>query len=159
MAVTDVRPATPADAPFVRATLENSWATTTVAVHGELIDATDGPALIAWLADERVGLATYRPDDTGWELLSLDAILAGSGVGTALLTALTDHARDHGARRVWLVTTNENTTALRFYQRRGFDLVAVHRDAVAAARRLKPEIPDSADGIPIRHELELERML
>jgi hypothetical protein len=34
-------------------------------------------------------------------------------------------------------------------------LVAVHRDAVTEARRLKPSIPREADGIPLRHELEL----
>jgi hypothetical protein len=53
--------------------------------------------------------------------------------------------------------TNDNTTALRFYQRRGFDLVAVHRGAVTRARaELKPGIPLEVDGIPIRPEIELE---
>jgi hypothetical protein len=46
---------------------------------------------------------------------------------------------------------------LRFYQRYGFDLVGVHRNAVAGSRALKPSIPEiGLDGIPIRHELELE---
>lgn len=61
-----------------------------------------------------------------------------------------------GADRLTLITTNDNTHALRFYQRYGFDLVALHRHGVDAARRLKPGIPAEADGIPIRHELELE---
>ena len=65
-----------------------------------------------------------------------------------------------GCRRLWLITTNDNLAALRFYQRRGFELVAVHRRAVAAARRLKPEIPlVGAHGIPIRDEIELEMAL
>lgn len=56
--------------------------------------------------------------------------------------------------------TNDNTIALRFYQRRGFDLVALHRDAVTRARaELKPSIPLEIDGIPLRHELELEMRL
>ena len=33
-----------------------------------------------------------------------------------------------GCERVWLSTTNDKTAALRFYQRRGWDLVALHRD-------------------------------
>jgi hypothetical protein len=58
---------------------------------------------------------------------------------------------------VWLITTNDNTKALRFYQRLGFDLVRLDRDAVTEARRrLKPTIATHADGIPIRHELEME---
>jgi hypothetical protein len=36
-------------------------------------------------------------------------------------------------------------------------LAALHRDAIAASRRLKPEIPETGlDGIPIRDELEFE---
>ena len=63
-------------------------------------------------------------------------------------------------RRLWLITTNDNTSALRFYQRRGWDLVTVHRDAVDESRRLKPQIPQTGDDdIPIKHELELELVL
>lgn len=73
---------------------------------------------------------------------------------------ITGRARREGARRLWLITTNDNTIALRFYQRRGFDLVALHRDAVTRARaELKPSIPLEIDGIPLRHELELEMRL
>ena len=46
--------------------------------------------------------------------------------------------------------------ALRFYQRHGFDLIALNRDAVATARKLKPTIPECVDGIALRHELVLE---
>lgn len=47
--------------------------------------------------------------------------------------------------------------ALRFYQRRGFRLMALRPDAVTRGRRLKPEIALLGhDGIPIRDEIELE---
>jgi len=91
--------------------------------------------------------------------VSLDAVPQGQGTGTALIKTIRSLARASGARRIWLVTTNGNTDALRFYQRRGFDLVAVHRDAVTAARRLKPTIPLEEFGIPLRHEIELELVL
>ncbi|WP_208896861.1 GNAT family N-acetyltransferase [Streptomyces incarnatus] len=75
-------------------------------------------------------------------------------------TTLVRAARGVGSGRLWLVTTNDNVRDLRFYQRYGFDLVAVHRDAVARSRALKPTIPRlGMDGIPIRHELELELRL
>ena len=35
-----------------------------------------------------------------------------------------------GCNRMWLVTTNDNTPAIRFYQRYGFTLKAVHINAV-----------------------------
>jgi RimJ/RimL family protein N-acetyltransferase len=66
-------------------------------------------------------------------------------------------ARQHGCQRVWLITTNDNLNALRFYQKRGFELVAVHRRAIDEARKIKPEIPLIGEyGIPIRDEIELE---
>jgi ribosomal protein S18 acetylase RimI-like enzyme len=155
----DVRDAAADDAEFVRTTLTDSWGGTVQAIHGELIDAAALPALVAWRSEERVGLLTYRPDGGSWEIVSLDATVPGIGAGTALLTAIRERAWAHGVHRVWLITTNDNTSALRFYQRRGFDLVAVNRDAVTQARRLKPTIPLTADGVPIRHELVLEASL
>ena len=67
-------------------------------------------------------------------------------------------ARDAGCTRLWLITTNDNVDALRFYQRRGFRLAKLHPGAVDDSRaRLKPGIPKLGDhGIPLRDELELE---
>ncbi|MEU6428899.1 GNAT family N-acetyltransferase [Microbispora sp. NPDC046973] len=155
-----VGPAEPADAESVRSILAESWGGPHVAVHGELIDASAQRAFLAKMEGRPVGLLTYRAvSDAEWEIVTLDAVEAGRGVGRALLDGVRAEAVREGVRRLWLITTNENTHALRFYQRYGFDLVAVHRDAVEAARGLKPSIPTHADGIPIRHELELELLL
>jgi hypothetical protein len=49
---------------------------------------------------------------------------------------------------------------LRFYQKRGFVLVAVHRNALERSRQIKPEIPHvGLHGIPLRDEIELEMRL
>jgi ribosomal protein S18 acetylase RimI-like enzyme len=131
-----------------------------VAAHDELIDASALPAGIAHQAGERVGLVTYRADATGgWEVVSVSADRPGGGVGSLLLAWVRDRAEKAGVTRIWLVTTNDNTRALRFYQRFGLDLVRLHHGAVDRARRLKPSIPAYADGIPVRHELELELRL
>ena len=69
-------------------------------------------------------------------------------------------ARENGCGRVWLSTTNDNIKAIRFYQKRGFDMVKLRRNSMEETRRLKPEIPlIGLDGIPLRHELELELVL
>ncbi|GAA1611624.1 GNAT family N-acetyltransferase [Nonomuraea maheshkhaliensis] len=125
--------------------------------RGVAHDTTALPGVIALLDGERAGVATYRIDGRECELVTLDSVRGGAGVGTALVDAVAEAARAEGAERLWLITTNDNLRALRFYQRSGFDLVAVHRDAVAHSRALKPSIPEvGLDGIPIRHELELE---
>jgi hypothetical protein len=56
-----------------------------------------------------------------------------------------------------LVTTNDNVDAIAFYLRCGWNLVAVHREALEESRRLKPEIPHVGEhGLPLRDELEFE---
>jgi hypothetical protein len=81
-------------------------------------------------------------------------------VGSALLAAVENHARADGFHRIWLITTNDNLDALRFYQRRGYVIAAVHSGAVDRARRLKPGIPEVGYyGIPIHDEVELHKGL
>ncbi|MEW5718069.1 MAG: GNAT family N-acetyltransferase, partial [Chloroflexota bacterium] len=82
------------------------------------------------------------------------------GIGSALIDAVKLRARQAGCKRLWLITTNDNLTALRFYQKRGFTLAALHRNALEESRKIKPEIPLVGEhGIPLRDEIELEMML
>ena len=155
----EVRPATPADQPYLRRSLTDAFHGPVVAVHDELIDAAALPGAVAWDGGEPVGLLTYRATGAHWEVVAIVADRPGSGTGGALLGWVREAAAAAGAERLWLVTTNDNVNALRFYQRHGYDLVAVHRDAVTRARALKPAIPEVLDGIPVRHELELELLL
>jgi ribosomal protein S18 acetylase RimI-like enzyme len=150
-------PLTPADRRWVADFFIEHWGATTMVVHGVSYEPHTLPGFVATAKGRRVGLITYRLGDDGCEIVSLDSTSPGRGVGTALVAAVVEEARRSRSARVWLVTTNDNLNALRFYQKRGFALVAVHRNAVAAARVLKPEIPlIGDDGIPIRDEIELE---
>jgi GNAT superfamily N-acetyltransferase len=140
---------------------EGSWGGPLVARRGELLDLRDFPALVAELDGDRTGLARYAIRGDSCELLSLESKVEGRGVGRALMDAVMARAIEAGCRRLWVVTTNDNTRALNVYQRWGFDLAALHRNAITDARRtLKPRIAElGMDGIPLRHELELERWL
>ena len=129
---------------------------------GQLFDPLEYPALLAEDDDGRLlGMLTYVPQQ-GWEqceVLTLHASQQWHGAGTALIEAVQQLAAQHGCARLWVITTNGNVDAPRFYQRRGFQLAAVHRGAVDDSRsRLKPEIPvTGAYGIPLRDEIELEK--
>jgi hypothetical protein len=112
------------------------------------------------IAENRRGLATYRRLGRDAELVTLDAVPAGIGTGTALVETLAALLRAEGCTLLWLTMTNDNLSALRFYQRRGFRLIRVRLGAADAARRLKPSIPTvGAHGIPIHDELDLCRVL
>jgi ribosomal protein S18 acetylase RimI-like enzyme len=120
----------------------------------------DLEGFVAEADGEMLGALTYTFHGGDLEVVTLDSFAENRGAGTALLAAAVEEARALGAGRAWLVTTNDNIRALRFYQRRGWDMAALHRDAVATARRIKPSIPPTGDhDIAIRHEIEFEHRL
>ncbi len=153
-----VRPAAAADHGPVQAFLAAHNADH-VARRGELVDALRCPALVAEELGELTGVLTYVIDGAACEVLTLYASVSWRGTGTALLEAVERVARASGCTRLWLITTNDNVDALRFYQRRGFHMAALYADAVTDSRaQLKPGIPEIGDhGIPIRDEIEFER--
>lgn len=64
-----------------------------------------------------------RPTHAGSLLLDgicVDSSARGLGIGTALLSAASDHARQRGARAVRLSVVDSNPRARALYERRGF---------------------------------------
>jgi GNAT superfamily N-acetyltransferase len=138
--------------------LIQSWGSTRMDTRGRLVDVLALPGFVAEDDGQWLGYLCHEIRGTDIEVIALEALLAGQGVGSALLAECVTVARDANARRLWLLTSNDNVGALRYYQRRGFVLVAVHRDAITHARNtLKPELPLlGRDDIPLRDEIELE---
>jgi GNAT superfamily N-acetyltransferase len=154
----EIRRVTDADRAWVATTVAAEFASPRVVSKGRVYE--DVSILDGFLceADGRpVGLALWHEADGDAELVVIVTTYRGVGAGIALLDAVVAHARDAGWRRLWLVTTNDNTDAMRIYQRSGWKWVGWHRDAVAVSRALKPELPMiGAHGIPIEHEIEFE---
>lgn len=148
------------DQEWVKSFIRDRWGSEVVVVHDEVYFPHQLPGFLAVLDGEIAGLVTYRVADKDCEVMTLDSIKPSVGVGTALMDAVAEAALQAGCRRLWLVTTNDNLNALRFYQKRGFELAAVHRHAVTKSREIKPEIPMVGEfGIPLRDEIELEKIL
>jgi DNA-3-methyladenine glycosylase I len=138
---------------FVRA----HWGDPGVVSRGRLRTGEELSAFRAVNDSGIAGVVSWCRDGGAFELVTIDSERRGEGVGTLLVDAIVSQARRDRARRLWLITTNDNLDALRFYQRRGWHLAALHVGAVAESRRLKPSIPETgAYGIPIRDEIELE---
>jgi GNAT superfamily N-acetyltransferase len=155
-----IREKEPKDQSWIEHLLNERWGGEgEVVVHGETFDARTLPAMIA---GEQEGLATYQirraKGRTFAELITLDALTARLGVGTALIEGLLSKLRAEGVNVLRVTTTNDNLDALRFYQRRGFRIIAARPGAVDESRRIKPSIPAIGEyGIPIRDEIDLER--
>ena len=77
-----------------------------------------------------------------------------------LMNEVLKSARKAGCRRMWLITTNDNLDAIRFYQCRGLTIAAIYVDVLKNSRRLKPTTPRFGQhGIPLRDEIEFELRL
>lgn len=149
-----LRRITAEDLPRLRQFWNDHWAGEEMIVHGEVFrpEQVEG-----FVNDDWTGLVTFVIRPSGCEIISLDALKEGGGIGTKLINAVVTEADRLGCRRVFLSTTNDNLHALGFYQRRGFELVAIRPGAVTVARERKPGIPLMGDNdIPLRDEIELE---
>lgn len=161
-----IRPLERNDREWVAHFLDERWATTHIVSRGQVHIGHLLPGFVAERtgkdgSSERIGLITYRLEGNECEIMTLDSVEENHGIGSALVDTLLEGLKNaENIRRVWLITTNDNLEALRFWQKRDFALVAVHRDAIQQARRMKPQIPIiGKHGIPIRDEIELELML
>ena len=156
----EVRPLAPADREWVRTFLLAHNGSLRVVSRGVMHDVGGLPGFAAVAGSQPVGLLTYRLDGDQCEVVTLHATPPRHGVGTQLLEAARARAQAAGCRRLWLITTNDNAPAIRFYERRGMRFVAVHRGAVGESRKLKPEIPlTGVGGVPIEDEIEFEYAL
>jgi ribosomal protein S18 acetylase RimI-like enzyme len=141
--------------------IDRAWRADFVVVHGERIRPIDLPGFVALKGDQIVGHAAYRVAGERCELVALVVEPRRQGIGSLLLERVVQAARLEGAASLWLTTTNDNLDALRFYQRRGFRLVALRPGVVIEARgTLKPDLPSTGSyWIEMCDELDLELAL
>ena len=126
---------------------------------GELLDPLQLEGIVAEFDGRPVALLTVHESDRGLEVFSLHSEMPRVGAGTRLLETALRIASASGAGRLWLVTTNDNLDAIRWFLRRGMTVAAVHADSVTRDRAaIKPHLPPANPdtGIPIRDYVELE---
>lgn len=149
-----------ADCDWLARFANERWGAPFVVSRGIVYELARLPGFIAEEQGEPVGVVTYQKEGQACEVVSIDSLRPNRGIGTLLLNAVKDEALRAGCTRLWLITTNDNLNALRFYQKWGMTLVTVHRNAIEQSRKLKPQIPLIGEyGIPLRDEIELELTL
>ena len=152
-----LRPTDEHDRPFIRDLITRRWKAEAVIVHEEFFYPAELPGFVAEHNHETLGLITYQIKNNQCEIITLDSLKEGHGIGTQMIEAVKTKAVKTGCTRIWVVTTNDNFPALGFYQKRGFKIKAIAINAVEKSRTLKPSIPITGyKGIPIRDEIELE---
>ena len=136
-----LRKLTPTDKSVVAPLLVREWGGVEVVALslGGVVDASTLPGWLAESDGEVVGLLRYLVRGDVAELVTVNAF-TGGGVGSALLGALVAECQTKRVRRIRVTTTNDNTPALRFYQRGGFRLTALR--VRRGRRRVEAQTPD-----------------
>lgn len=139
----------------------DEWGGPFMVTAGRVHDTSVLPGFVSTDGEGNLtGLVVYRLENGECEVMALNSLKENCGIGTGLLNAVLDLAREHKCLRLWLVTTNDDVHAIRFYQKFGFSLRTVRIGAIEKARAIKPDIPETGfDGIPILHEFEFEILL
>jgi len=142
---------------WARELLIKEWADTLCVSRGRTFQADQLPGFVALFNGNPAGLVTYNIEGDRCEITTLNSVVEKRGIGRALVESVRDVALSSGCKRLWLITTNDNTYAFKFYQKLGFVVAAYHKDAMKKSRKLKPSIPlTGMDGIPIKDEIEFE---
>jgi 2-oxo-4-hydroxy-4-carboxy--5-ureidoimidazoline (OHCU) decarboxylase/GNAT superfamily N-acetyltransferase len=133
--------------------------TSRMARLGELLDPLEHEGIVAERDGLPVGLLTVAESHQGLEVLTLHSATEGIGAGSRLLETALRVAVASGSKRLWLITTNDNLHAVRWYLRRGMRVATVHAGAADADRAsVKPELPElnPRNGLRIRDYIEFE---
>ena len=151
---------TPEHRKTVDAFIKEEWTGPVIVSKSRAWDTSALPGFVALDEDNLCGVVTYRFEGDECEITTLNSLHEKIGIGTDLINAVISAAKENHCRRLWLITTNDNTHAIRFYQRFGFSLRGVHINALEKSRELKPSIPlIGMDNIPLQHEFEFEIIL
>ena len=145
---------------WLRDTLRARWPHELLVGRGRVREVAELSALVAVQGGERVGLLTYVIEVDAAELVTVDALRPGLGVGALLIERLAELGPSAGAWRIAVMVTNDNVRGIRYYQRLGFRLCELRAGAIDEVRARKPWIPATGqDDIPLRDEIELVRDL
>lgn len=152
----DIRNIVESDKEWIRQVMVAAWGSETV-IASKPFNTLTLPGFIAQVDGKPAGVLTFAIAKKKCEIVSLNSTVQENGVGTALIDKVKEVAREKSCASVWLVTSNDNIDALRFYQKRGFRITKVHKNAIDEARKLKPQIPlIGKNGIPMKDAIELE---
>jgi ribosomal protein S18 acetylase RimI-like enzyme len=132
------------------------WGSDIIVSRGNSYKAEDLDGILVYDKEKIVGLGLYTIKNNSCEIVLLETFIQNIGIGSEIIEKIKEIAKIKNCERIWLVTTNNNINALKFYQKRGFHFSNIYINSMEEARKIKPEIPKTYDGIEIRDEIEFE---
>ena len=125
--------------------------------RGKCHKTLDLDGVLAYDNKKIIGLGLFYIKNNECEIVLMQTFNQNKGIGTKIIDKIIYIAQMNKCDRIWLITTNDNINAIKFYQKRGFYIVNIHINAVMESRKIIPQIPLIGDhDIPVRDEIEFE---
>jgi ribosomal protein S18 acetylase RimI-like enzyme len=131
------------------------WGSDFLVTRGKKYKSENLDGILVYDKKKIIGLGLYYIKND-CEIVLLETFVQNNGIGTKIIEKIKEIAKTNKCKRIWLITTNSNINALRFYQKRGFHFSNIYINAMEESRKIKPEIPKEENGIEIRDEIEFE---
>lgn len=148
------------DIDWIKEFFTSEWGGDSIISRGKIYKPENLDSFVAEENNEKLGLITFFIENGEMEIVSFNSMKQGQGIGTMLLEKVVDLGRRNKIKRIFLITTNDNLNALKFYQKRNFCLCKIYPNSMKEVRKLKPQIPEIGEnGIPLRDEIEFEIIL
>ena len=133
------------------------WGSDILVSRGKIYRAEDLDGILVYDNEKIAGLGLYDINNNNCEIVLLETFVQNKGIGTQIIEKIKEIAKKRNCKKVWLITSNDNIDAIRFYQKRGFCIANIYIKAMEKSRNIKPEIPYIGNyQIPIRDEIEFE---
>lgn len=139
--------------------IEKYWNSVYMVYKGKLINMLEiRHVMVRNTEGAIIGLLCYYQERNCFHVVSMNAVEPNKGIGSALIEQLYMLAVKEGISHLQVETTNDNVVAIGFYQKMGFDIIAIRLNEVENQRLLKPEILlIGYHNIPIRHIIQFRK--
>ena len=131
------------------------WGETGVECFDREYDVLKLPAFVGLKNDDVVGFVSYAVEGDRMNLVMLNVLpqYQGRGLGSAMLAKAVIEAHKLGLSRVVVATSNDDVSALYFYQRSGFVIAQVVPGRIAEHHG---GLEQGFAGIPVRDEIRMQ---
>jgi len=153
-----IRPASSRDSKRIAGLADGFWGETEIRCFGQTYNVKDLSAYVACDVEAIVGAACYAKEGDTVNLVMLSVLprWQGRGVAHELVEAVVHAAREDGAARLIVATSNDDLPALAFYQRLGFAITGVLPGRVLEHHGV---VMAGFAGIHLRDEIQMEMAL
>ena len=133
------------------------WGSDILVTRGKIYRVENLDGILVYDNNKIVGLGLYHIENSDCQMVLLETFIHNKGIGTQIIEKIKEIAKTQHCKRIFLITSNDNIDAIKFYQRKGFCISNIYINAMAESRKIKPEIPFIGNyEIPIRDEIEFE---